>query len=301
MEKSELVSVVIPTYNRKNVLPRAIDSVLSQTYENWELFIVDDGSTDGTEQMIRQKYGNDDRIHFLKRPDTRPKGANACRNIGIEMANGEYVAFLDSDDEWHDDHLRACTDFAKKQLDQFSGSYTGADVFTKENKKRIYSRDLKKGESHFDFLLSSSGFAPTPSFFLNRKKALNIKFDESLDRHQDWDFFIRFGEAYGWILNSHTEVIIHWQDEIKQVIDFNSCIEVYERNKESIADQSLQRDYLFSMLEKSIKYKAAKFVISYYKDEIGKIGYDYTLRNVLTMNFSGIFYLLYRLKRLLIK
>lgn len=92
-----LISVVIPTYNRERQIINAVESVNMQNYENIELLICDDFSTDNTESVIEQlqkKYNN---IRFLRRGDKK-KGANAARNLGIENASGKYIAFLDSDD-----------------------------------------------------------------------------------------------------------------------------------------------------------------------------------------------------------
>jgi glycosyltransferase involved in cell wall biosynthesis len=91
-----LVSIIIPTYNRVHLLGQAIDSVLNQTYKEWECIVVDDGSIDHTEELL-EFYLEDHRIKFLKR-ESQPKGASHCRNIGLREAKGEYCMFLDSDD-----------------------------------------------------------------------------------------------------------------------------------------------------------------------------------------------------------
>jgi glycosyltransferase involved in cell wall biosynthesis len=88
-------SIITPTYNRVDLLPRAIKSVLAQTMKDWELIIVDDGSTDHTEQVAK-KYLNDSRIQYIKKKNT---GAADSRNVGAAHSNGEFITFLDSDDE----------------------------------------------------------------------------------------------------------------------------------------------------------------------------------------------------------
>jgi glycosyltransferase involved in cell wall biosynthesis len=93
-----LVSIIIPTYNRAHLLGETLDSVLAQTYTYWECFIVDDGSTDNTEQFVRSYCERDKRFQFYKRPENRPKGANACRNYGFELSKGEYMNWFDDDD-----------------------------------------------------------------------------------------------------------------------------------------------------------------------------------------------------------
>ena len=92
------VSVIIPTYNRAKLLPRAIKSVLNQTFKDFEVIIVDDGSTDNTEEVINEFQKHNKRIKYIRHE--KNKGAAAARNTGIKIAQGEYIAFQDSDDEW---------------------------------------------------------------------------------------------------------------------------------------------------------------------------------------------------------
>lgn len=122
------ISVIIPTYNRSKTLGRAIDSVLKQTYTDWELIIVDDASTDNTEEFVK-KYTNEN-IRYYKNYQNRQK--SYTRNFGVSKARGEYVAFLDSDDEWLPQKL-------EKQLislnkDEFIGCFTGAYKIQGERK-----------------------------------------------------------------------------------------------------------------------------------------------------------------------
>ena len=89
------VSVVIPTYNRREYVQEAIDSVLAQSYTDYELIVVDDGSNDSTGEALHSRYG--DRLAYEWRPNA---GVSAARNRGLELARGEFIAFLDSDDVW---------------------------------------------------------------------------------------------------------------------------------------------------------------------------------------------------------
>jgi glycosyltransferase involved in cell wall biosynthesis len=103
MNNPPKVSVVIPTYNREKLLPNAIKSVISQTYSNWELIIVDDRSVDNTEYIVEQFIKLDNRIKYIR--NVRGKGPSGARNCGILNSTGKYIAFLDSDDEWLSGHL----------------------------------------------------------------------------------------------------------------------------------------------------------------------------------------------------
>ena len=95
------VSIIIPTYNREQLLGRAIKSVLAQTYQDFELIIVDDGSTDNTERLV--KSFNSEKTRYIRH--RKNKGPAAARNTGIRSAKGDYIAFQDSDDEWMPEKL----------------------------------------------------------------------------------------------------------------------------------------------------------------------------------------------------
>ncbi|SFS78619.1 glycosyltransferase family 2 protein [Lutibacter maritimus] len=110
-----LVSIIIPTYNRAHLIGETLDSVLAQTYTHWECIVVDDGSTDGTEEVLKMFVDKDDRIQYHLRPKDRPKGANACRNYGFELSKGEYINWFDDDDVM-------LPDFIKLKKDAFTSS-----------------------------------------------------------------------------------------------------------------------------------------------------------------------------------
>lgn len=93
-----LVSIIIPTYNRVRLISETLDSILAQTYTDWECIVVDDGSTDGTDELLATYCEKDNRFKYHRRPLGRIKGASTCRNIGLENALGEFIQFLDSDD-----------------------------------------------------------------------------------------------------------------------------------------------------------------------------------------------------------
>ncbi|MPY20323.1 glycosyltransferase family 2 protein [Paenibacillus glucanolyticus] len=99
----QLISIVMPTYNRAHIISGAIESILSQSYGNWELIVVDDRSTDHTKEAIREWASRDARIRYVC--NEREKGPGGARNTGMLAARGEYLAFLDSDDEWYPCHL----------------------------------------------------------------------------------------------------------------------------------------------------------------------------------------------------
>jgi glycosyltransferase involved in cell wall biosynthesis len=127
------VSVVIPTYNRAGIVPRAIESVLAQTVTDLEVIVVDDGSSDDTGKTLEEMFG--DRIRYFAQVN---QGASVARNRGIEEARGEWIAFLDSDDLWEKEKL----EWQLKALEQFSpqccGCYTDTRFFNHPERRTMF-------------------------------------------------------------------------------------------------------------------------------------------------------------------
>jgi glycosyltransferase involved in cell wall biosynthesis len=119
---------------------------------------------------MKNIYDHDSRIRIMKRPGEKPRGANACRNTGIENAAGDFVAFLDSDDEWQPGHLETSLNLARKTR-AFRGCYSGAIIKRGKYPFIEKSRAIRPEETHFDFLLKA-GFAPTPSLFITGRRHL---------------------------------------------------------------------------------------------------------------------------------
>ena len=114
--KEELVSIIMPSYNTGKFIQETIDSVINQTYDNWELIIVDDCSSDNTDEIV--KSIKDDRIFYLK--NKKNSGAAVSRNKALKMAKGKWIAFLDSDDLWKKDKLEKQIKFMKNNNYHFS-------------------------------------------------------------------------------------------------------------------------------------------------------------------------------------
>jgi glycosyltransferase involved in cell wall biosynthesis len=187
------VSVIIPTYNRADHVGRAIRSVLAQSFQEFEVLIVDDGSTDNSEQIIRGF--KDARIFYLRREANG--GAAAARNMGIHSARGEHIAFLDSDDEWLPEKL-------EKQLAKFDS--------TRRSMGLIYThmllRDFKTGavlkainSSHegyvHDLVLRSDFIGSCSSVMVRTDVIKHIGgFDDRLTSREDWDLWMRIAREY---------------------------------------------------------------------------------------------------------
>jgi glycosyltransferase involved in cell wall biosynthesis len=187
------VSVIIPTCNRSELLPAAIRSVLDQTFQDFELVVVDDASDVSIDEVV--EAFQDKRIRLI-RHDTRRGGA-AARNTGIRNSYGDYVAFLDDDDEWYPEKLGRQV-AALKQSDPSVGAiYTGYEaVDTSTGEVRARKIPVHKGD--LSAALLRANCIGSTSLVLVRRQCFEVvgMFDESLSSFQDYDLWIRLSRAY---------------------------------------------------------------------------------------------------------
>lgn len=182
-----LVSIIIPTYNRAYLLGETLDSILAQTYTNWECIVVDDGSTDESQLLFETYKSKDSRFQFLRRPKTKPKGANACRNIGLQNATGDYVVFFDSDDLMTPDHL----EIKVKAIKETRCDY----VITRT---QFFNHDNTRFEKYYTF----NKFELTPENYvvqninwltydacIKADLAKSIAYNEQLQSGQEYNYF----------------------------------------------------------------------------------------------------------------
>lgn len=187
------VSVVLPTYNRADSLHDSIRSVLSQTFADFELIVVDDASTDETEAVVAEI--DDSRIRYIKHENNR--GVSAARNTGIHRARGNVVAFQDSDDEWLPEKLR-------KQMDVFSDApaevgvvYTGMRRTVNGDERYIPYPGVTHKEGDIQRSIVKQNFISTQMAAVRRECFDKVgTFDEELPALVDWDLWIRISEHY---------------------------------------------------------------------------------------------------------
>ncbi|WIM43915.1 glycosyltransferase family 2 protein [Methanosarcina mazei] len=193
LDQKPKVSVIIPTYNRAHLIPRAIKSVLNQTYLDIEIIIVDDSSTDNTEEIV--KDFKDRRLKYIRHNIN--KGASAARNTGIRESRGKYIAFQDSDDEWFSNKL-------EKQIEAFADAppevgivYSG--FYRIEANRKLYlpsdQLSLKEGNIHNELL--KGNFVGTPTVLMKKECFRNQRyFNESLPALEDWELWIELSKYY---------------------------------------------------------------------------------------------------------
>ncbi|EMA66962.1 glycosyl transferase family protein [Halorubrum aidingense JCM 13560] len=193
------VSVIIPTYNRAETLARAVDSALAQTVDDIEVLVVDDGSTDGTQALIED--GEDPRVRYLAHDTNR--GVSAARNTGVEAARGDYVAFLDSDDEWLprklDRQLSVLDDRGEGWVGVYcdivsTGLSVGGRIAGAASEAVFRSRAPREGGQELaEALLSMQVFMGPGSTLLVERDVITSTggFDEGLSIYEDWDLVLR--------------------------------------------------------------------------------------------------------------
>lgn len=190
------VSVIIPAYNRANMLPRAIKSVLGQKCDSIEAIVVDDNSSDATPEVVRNMQ--DPRIRFLRR--TKNGGVAAARNDGMRIAEGEYVAFLDSDDVWAPGKIAA-------QLKVFEENksvgmvYTNANIITGSDSKAFIdkpepSRVIYGSVDRISGIFPGTVTVAPPSSWMLKKSVVDEIgfFDETMKVWEDCDYFVKIAQ-----------------------------------------------------------------------------------------------------------
>ena len=237
--KKKLISVIIPTYNRADLIEETINSVLNQTYQNFEILIIDDGSTDNTKAVVGSFKNN--RIRYIWQKHGGFPGLT--RNNGIKVARGEYVAFLDSDDLWLPQKLDKQIDAFEKNPNillvstngiKFPSNYVQKFFSIQDNKIMFFRELLKKN------------LVITSSILMKRSVIKNIGLmDESLRNMQDYDYWLK---------------ILKYKD--KSILILRNILIKYRIHESNITEQNLNK-YPKYLLK---RYKIYLYIYSKFHD-----------------------------------
>lgn len=190
-----LISIIIPTYNRAYLIGKTLDSILAQTYYNWECMIIDDGSVDDTKLILQKYLDSDVRFQYYSRPENKIKGPSSCRNYGVKKSIGEYVIFLDSDDILEPFCLMQRIDFANNN-DKFDFWVFKMNILTDGKKTKSLYNEIPNKESEDvsfykkEFLKGNYPFTVTSPLWRADILTEN-EFDEKMIRLEDPDFHLR--------------------------------------------------------------------------------------------------------------
>lgn len=223
-----LISVIIPTKNRIQELIKSIQSALNQTHSNIEILVVDDKSEEDIQKAVNS-FETEKVKYFLN--ESSISNANVCRNIGLNKSKGDFVAMLDSDDQWKEDHLASSLSYlVENNCDGVFGSIIIDDG---EVQTIAYSPKLPEGQKMINYILEG-GNVQTSSHLYKRETALKVGWDETLLRHQDFDFAVRFGKEFLFLAKMEPTTIVNWIKGEKRTEDFESIMRFIKYNKPDI-------------------------------------------------------------------
>ncbi|MDD7885186.1 glycosyltransferase family 2 protein [Flavivirga sp. 57AJ16] len=222
------VSVIIPAYNRSQLISETLKSVSVQTYTNWECIVVDDGSTDNTIEIVKNLSIKDSRFSVYKRPPESPKGANVCRNYGFKLSKGEYILFLDSDDILKSTCLeKRLKLFKTSERTDFvlaNSSYIKEGVFY--NKSICEFPIDYKSEDYFKLFLSYKLPWTIMSVLWKKVVIQGFKFDENLTRLQDIDYHISILSKRDYSILRLNEVDTYYRVEDSKALNQSHILKV---------------------------------------------------------------------------
>lgn len=250
---SPKISVVIVTYNRADLLPKAVASVLAQSFKDFELLIIDDGSVDGTEAYVRSLSFRDERVKYFKNEFNL--GISKSRNRGVALARGEYIAMLDSDDYWLDKNkLKVQAAYLDEHPE---AGLIGTAIRCEDKNGRILKEDIfaAADEDIRARLLLKNQFAQSSVLF--RKKAF-VKaggYDESSNIGEDYDLWLKIGRSFQ--LANLPEVTVAYLIHSGGITKEKRFKTIYETDKIICRHKKYYPSYLKARIKSGLRFLKA--------------------------------------------
>lgn len=281
-----LISVIVPLYNKEQWVKRAIESILAQTYVHMEILIVNDGSTDNGLELVTAIH--DPRIKISSKTNG---GVSSARNLGLDNTKGEYIAFLDADDEWEPRHLEVLI----KGFERFENAIVICDdlVELRDNKcknnaqRRNLSFDIKKKNeqkvqyypieeylqtlSDDYFILSGSSVLIKASVI----RELQLRFYENMTHGEDVNYWIQLSQYGKFVFCDYLGVVYHHVDEQSAM------------NKK-ITSAQLTPDYFYGLAWEDFRYNEQKNILKFLRREYYKKAYQNRGLSLRSQEFSGM-------------
>jgi glycosyltransferase involved in cell wall biosynthesis len=196
MSDQPLVSIIIPTYNRAYLIGETLDSIVAQTYENWECIIVDDGSSDNTDEVVGDYVNKDSRFKYYHRPEEHLPGGNGARNYGFKMSQGDFIQWFDSDDLMDENLLF-------EQIENMISFNVVISICLydryDENFSKITVKSVEysaKNSLYYDYIMKVFSFNLQTTLF-SRSYLQNYKLNEKLFKSQEYEFLQRILRELG--------------------------------------------------------------------------------------------------------
>lgn len=208
MTSNSLVSIVIPAYNAAKFLPEVIQSVLNQSYQNWELLVIDDGSTDNTAELVNEYSEQDSRVHLISKENG---GVSVARNLGAQLAKGELIAFLDSDDLWLEDKISAHVSYMTSHP-QVGVSFGRVELIETDGKTTNKLTDNIVDTLQPQDLFYSNPTVTTSNLVIRKSVFQMLNgFDESMQYNEDIDLLFRLAIQDSWEIKSIDQVLVQYR------------------------------------------------------------------------------------------
>ena len=269
----KLVSIVIPAYNRENIIRECLESVLNQTYKNIEIIVVDDCSDDNTVNVVNSI--GDERIRCCKLQQN--SGACFARNYGAALARGEYIAFQDSDDIWLPEKLEKQVKYLEKG--NFDMVFCGMQRIMEGKTEKFFYPPM-------DF--DESGSAPEQILFENRISTQcilmckyvfeKVKFDPEIKRFQDWDYAINAAHYFniGYLKEALVISEIQANSISKNANRFNALKVIYEKYQDEIDNNNKLYTRFMCKFAEEIRHTDLKKASEYYRKSLKR---NFQLKN----------------------
>lgn len=261
MEKEPFFSIIIPTYNRANMLSGAIESVLNQTFDDWELIVVDDGSTDATKQLVASYIGKDKRIKYIHQENAE---RSAARNNGITNALGNFICFLDSDDEFAEDHLSGLKSFIDSHPNKNDSIFSVYSTIIDEAGIQLAKTTIETGENDLETVVLNT---ITPGqLCVPRNLMTNTKFNEKIKISEDTELLYRLVlKNRMFVVDQHTLIYVKHDDNSVNPMKYNAYKErletlklIFSYPKSNMIRRQIKRKLLSDCFFGMAKFYASK-------------------------------------------
>lgn len=290
---NELISVIIPSYNRAHIIMKSIESVLKQTYKNIELIVVDDGSTDDTKKVL--DLIEDERFKYIKLE--KNSGMCAARNAGTNIANGRFIAIHDSDDVWQNDKLEKQYILMKKT--DCDLSFCRMRRINIDSKEQVVPNENLTIDSDIFHKLLNGNFIASITIMMKIELAKKMLFDPEVRRFTDWDFVLRVVKANYKIVYLPEILATSYiqNDSTAQTADsYDSIKFIYNRYKKDIESYPDSHAIFLYNLGVTCSEKESKLAHSYF---IKSLKLNFSLKTLirLIINRLGMIKILKSIKR----
>jgi len=292
------ISIIIPTFNRAHLISETLDSILVQTYNNWECLVIDDGSTDNTKEILNDYIKNDSRFQYHLRLKNLPKGANACRNYGFELSQGEFINWFDSDDIMHPEKLELQLKLLLDSDAYMSVSQCVDFEGAIDNIKGLKNKFIYKNDNLNSFIQNKMKiFTPAP---LIRKQFLlshNLVFNNNLKRSQEFEFFSKIlliNPTYVYTnkvltyVRKHNESISYTKMNVDKIMStYRSRFFLIEEHIDKLTQESINQikkriQSIFLLLLQKKEFTQANLILKDVRRNKKKIGLKFLFKLYLT-------------------